>query len=241
MNQSLVMLWMLACTGAVWAQAQPPAPAPPKAAGEVKAGSIAVARITEPFLGDLDALIKRRLIRVLTPYSKTGFFVHKGVTRGIVYDAFKQFETDLNLKLKTGLLKVSVIVIPTAYDKLEQYLLEGRGDIVAATALITEQRLEKVDFTNPTAKNVAEVIVTGPGGPEIASLDDLSGKSLYVSNLWPYRKDLEELSAKFVKEGKAPLKLLEAPQNLGPEDMLEMVNAGIVPATVVHNTLAQFW
>ncbi len=240
MKHLLLYAWMLASTAALWAQAQTPANAAPKAAQAARTTPVAVAKITQPFKGDLDALVKRRLIRVLTPYSKTGFFVHNGVTRGLVCDSFRQFETDLNLKLKTRNPKVIVMVVPAPYDKLEQYLLEGRGDIVAATALITDQRLQHMDFTNPTGKDVAELIVTGPGGPEIATLEDLSGKTLFVSKLLPYRKDMEELSARFVKEGKAPLKLLEAPDNFGTEDMLEMVNAGIVPATVAHGFLAEF-
>jgi membrane-bound lytic murein transglycosylase MltF len=186
-------------------------------------------------------MVKRRLIRVLTPYSKTGYFVHNGVTRGLVYDVFRQFETDLNLKLKSGTLKVNVVLIPTTAGTLEQKLLDGQGDVVALPAMITEERLERVDFTNPTATNVSELIVTGPGGPEINSLDDLSGKTLYVFKAWAYWKDMEALSAKFVKEGKAPIRLIEAPDSLEAEDLLEMVNAGIAPATAAHDRVVVFW
>jgi membrane-bound lytic murein transglycosylase MltF len=200
-----------------------------------------LAKMAEPFTGDLDAMVKRRFIRVLTPYSKTGFFVHKGAPRGIVYDTFKQFETDLNLKLKTGKLKVFVVVVPTPSGNLAENLLDGKGDIVAANALITEQRLEQVDFTNPVRTNVSEVIVTGPAGPEISSVEDLSGRVLYTNRAWAYWNDMEELNAKFAKEGKPPLKLMEAPTDLNTEDMLEMVNAGIVPAAPAHDYLASFW
>jgi len=226
-----MIVWM----GHVWGQGEG------ASAPKDEQARVAVSKLTEPFSGDLDGMVKRRLIRVLTPYSKTGFFVDKGVTRGLVYDAFKQFETDLNLKLKTGNLKVLVVMIPTAAGKLADDLLAGKGDIVAASALVTQQRKEQVDFTDPTAKNVSEVIVTGPGGPEINSLEDLSGKTLYVSKVWAYWKDMEELSARFVKQGKPPLKLMEAAPELAVEDMLEMVNAGIVPATAAHDYLATFW
>ncbi len=186
-------------------------------------------------------MVKRRLIRVLTPFSKTGFFVDKGVTRGLVYEAFQQFEKDLNLKLKTGELKVNVVLIATRRDQLAERLLEGKGDIVAANALITEERLGQVDFTKPTMAGISELIVTGPGGPEIASMDDLSGKELYVQRSWAYWKDMEALNAKFAQEGRPPLRLLEAAPELGTEDMMEMVSAGIVPATAAHDYLAAFW
>ena len=49
--------------------------------------------------GDLAKTIERRLIRVLTTYSKTFFFVDKGNQCGTTYDAFRLFEEDLNKKL----------------------------------------------------------------------------------------------------------------------------------------------
>jgi membrane-bound lytic murein transglycosylase MltF len=239
MTRLPLLLSMLSLMSVLYAQAQS-APDPQQSAKQ-KQASAAVVKVNEVFTGDFDAMVKRRMIRVLTPYSKTGYFVHRGVTRGLVYDVFKQFETDLNLKLKTGNLKVLVVVVPTPSNELGQRLLDGKGDIVAAAALVTEQRREQFDFTNPTWKNVSELIVTGPGGPPVASLDDLSGKTLYLGQAWAYWKEMRELSDRFVKEGKPPIHLVEAPESLAPEDLLEMVNAGIVPATAVHDSLVTFW
>jgi membrane-bound lytic murein transglycosylase MltF len=225
--------------GMMWGQTQ----ATPPQSGDAALAEVhtVLAKTSRPFTGDLDAMIKRRLIRVLTPYSKTGYFIDNGVTRGLVYDSFKQFETDLNVKLKTGNLKVLVVLVPTPMEKLAQNLLEGKGDIVAASALVTEQRRDLLDFTNPTMSNVAELVVTGPGGKAITSLEDLSGTALYVSRSWAYWNDMQALSDKFVKEGKPPLRLLAAPASLTPEDLLEMVSAGIVPATATHDYIATFW
>ncbi len=239
MKQLLALMCLLSGAGAVHGQA-PPTSASKAVRAEGQA-AVALATATRQFTGDFDAMVKRRLIRVLTPYSKTGYFVHAGVTRGLVYDLFKKFETDLNLKLKTGNMKVLVVVIPTPINELGKSLLEGKGDIVATPVLVTEERKGQFDFTDPTQKNVSEVIVTGPGGPEIASVDELSGKTLYLGKSWAYWKEVRDLSDKFVKEGKAPITLLEAPDSLAPEDLLEMVNAGIVPATAAHDYLASFW
>jgi hypothetical protein len=43
--------------------------------------------VAQKWTGDLDGMIERRLIRVLTVYSKTTFFVDKGAQLGIVPDA----------------------------------------------------------------------------------------------------------------------------------------------------------
>jgi membrane-bound lytic murein transglycosylase MltF len=246
MKKLLCSMVITGCIAAVWgqapaAQAKPPAKAADAKPGAVSAIATAGTVVSQPYMGDFDEMVKRRMIRVLTPFSKTGFFIDNGVTRGFVYEVFQQFEKDLNLKLQTGNLKVHVVLIPTRPGDLARRLLEGKGEIIAASALITEERLEQFDFSKPTMTAISELIVTGPGGPEIASLEDLSGKELYVQKIWAYWKDMEALNEKFVKAGKAPLKLLEAPPELATEDMLEMVNAGLVPATAAHDYLAAFW
>ncbi len=58
------------------------------------------ATLMQPWKGDLDGMLKRRLIRVLTVNSKTFYFQDKGVQRGTTYDMFHLFEQDLNKKLE---------------------------------------------------------------------------------------------------------------------------------------------
>ena len=93
-------------------------PAPQKAAGGTL--TIDLAAMQKPWTGDLDGMIERRVIRVLTVNSKTFYFVDKGVQRGIAVDYFRLFENELNKKLaaekklKNKNLKVRVVFIPVA-------------------------------------------------------------------------------------------------------------------------------
>ena len=41
------------------------------------------------------------MIRILVPYSKTHYFIDKGVQRGLVYEAGMKVEEEVNRKLKT--------------------------------------------------------------------------------------------------------------------------------------------
>jgi membrane-bound lytic murein transglycosylase MltF len=190
---------------------------------------------------DFDGIWKRRMMRVLVPYSKTLYFVDKGQQRGIAYDAFKLFEDDLNKKKKKGELPFHVVFIPTPRGDLMQALVDGRGDVAMGYLTITEERRAQVDFTNPTARNVSEIVVTGPGQPPLKSKEDLSGRELYVRKDSSYHDSLEELNAELKKAGKPPVRIREAPDNLEAEDVLEMVNAGLVQATVVDDFRAKFW
>lgn len=72
------------------------------------------AGLLEPRFDDLDAMLKWRTIRVLVVHSKLFYFLDGGQQRGLTYDALQMFEADLNRKLKTGTLKLSVVPIPVA-------------------------------------------------------------------------------------------------------------------------------
>ena len=119
----------------------------------------------QPFTGDLDALVKRRLIRVAVTYNRTHYFVDEGQERGLTYEALKSFEEDLNTRLKTGNLKVNVVPLPMSRDQLYPALASGKVDMVAAMVTVTPEREKLVAFSTPTRTNVSEVVVTGPGAP----------------------------------------------------------------------------
>jgi membrane-bound lytic murein transglycosylase MltF len=106
---------------------------------------------------------------------------------------------------------------------------------------ITPERRALVDFSNPTATNVSQIVVTAPGQPPVSSKEDLSGREVYVRKGSIYYDSVTALNAELQKAGKPPVKIREAPTNLENEDILEMVNAGLVEATVVDDFYAKFW
>lgn len=223
------------------AAASAEAPFPP-AASEIALPEGLRAKRFDPFTGDLDGMIKRRLIRVGVPYSRTFYFVDKGAQRGVSYELGKAFEDDLNQRLKTtDATKVHVVFMALPRDQLAAALTEGRVDVVAAQVTVRPELQARVDFSNPTRRNVDEVVVTGPGAAPIASADDLSGKQVWVRRDSKYYDSLVALNGRLKAQGRPPVVIREAPANLEDEDLLEMVNAGLIPITVVDNYLAQFW
>jgi len=230
---------LLSCSTAL---AQAPAkivvgPAVPSAEGDFTLPNT----FTRRWTGDLDGMIKRRVIRILTVYSKTYYFVDRGIQRGLAYDLGQLFEADLNKKLKTKHLRVNVVFVPVNRDEIIPALLEGRGDVALANLTITPERLKQVDFTNPTVRNVSEILVTGPGAVPISSVEDLAGKEVYLRKSSSFFESIEHLNAEFAKTGEAPVKVRPAPETLETENILEMVNAGLVKMTVADAHLAVFW
>jgi membrane-bound lytic murein transglycosylase MltF len=198
-------------------------------------------RLVGKWTGDLDGMIERRVVRVLTVYSKTTFFVDKGAQMGMIPDAFRLFEDNLNKRLNNKNVRVKVVFVPVAADDLIPALLDGRGDIVAAGKLITAWRKEKVDFTSPTRSGISSIIVSGPGVAPISSVEDLSGKQVYLRASDVSAENVKQFNARLAAAGKPPVKIRPAPEVLSDEDLLEMVNAGLAPMTMVDDYVAQFW
>jgi ABC-type amino acid transport substrate-binding protein len=134
----------------------------------------------KPFTGDFDALVARRVIRVGVTFNRTHYFIDAGQQRGVTYESVKLFEDELNAAQKNGNLKVNLVFVPLSRDQLYPALANGKVDLVAAMVTVTPEREKLVAFSDPTRANVAEVLVTGPGAPPIATLDDLAGKEVFI-------------------------------------------------------------
>jgi membrane-bound lytic murein transglycosylase MltF len=240
---ALLALFPVPSTAQTPQKPAPPAPQPsqaqPAPAPTGKGVSLDIA--TEKWTGDLDGMIKRRRIRVLTTYSKTHYFIDQGQQLGITHDAFKEFESVINKKFKTGKLPVHVVFVPVSRDELGPALLDGRGDIAFASIVVTPERQKTVDFAAPTNTGVSEIVVTGPKSPKLATLDDLAGQEVYVRPGSIYQESLVRLNEDFRKRGKAAVVIKPAPVVLEDEDLLEMLNAGLIKNIVVYNHTAQFW
>jgi membrane-bound lytic murein transglycosylase MltF len=197
--------------------------------------------IAKKWFGDFDGMTERHLIRALVPPSKTFYFLDGADQRGLTYELLKEFETYLNKKLQRKALKIKVVVIPTRRDRLLPALVEGLGDIAAGNLTITPARQKKVDFSDPHLTGVDEIIISGPDSPAIKTIDDLSGKEIHVRKSSSYYESLLLLNARFKKSGKTPIKIVPADEYLEDEDLLEMMDVGLIPMIVIDSHKAQFW
>jgi membrane-bound lytic murein transglycosylase MltF len=198
--------------------------------------------IKQPWTGDVEGIKGRRVIRALVVYSRTLFFYDGIQPRGITYDAMHEFEDFINKRLATDDdTKVHVVFIPLPRDQLIPALIDGRGDIAAANLTITPERSRLVDFSTPTLEGVSELIVTGPGAEGINSLEDLSGRNVFARKSSSYYEHLAELNDTFKKEGKAPVIIKPVDEDLEDEDILEMVNAGLMGITAIDSHELKLW
>jgi len=197
--------------------------------------------LSAPWTGDLDEMIQRRIVRVLTVYGLGRYYVDKGREKGMVFELMKMLEDDLNKRSGTKHLRIHVVFIPVARDELIQGLIDGRGDLAVAGLTITPERQERIDFANPMTRELSEILVTGPSAPPVSGVDDLAGKEIYVRASSSYRSSLEVINRQFREQGKDQIVIQEISELLEDEDLLEMVNSGSLEWAVVDDYKADIW
>ena len=191
--------------------------------------------------GDFDGMVERKILRVLVVHNKMLYFLDQGRLRGVNVDLFNEFEKYINKKLKTGTVKIKVVFLPVQRGQLFTALAEGRGDIAASNLTITGSRKEVVDFSTPLLTGVKEILVTGPNLPVMKSIEDLAGQELHLRKSSSYYQHVVELNKTFKKKGLAPIRVVAASEFMEDSDLLEMVNAGLIPMIIVDDHKARFW
>lgn len=197
----------------------------------------------EPWTGDLPEMAERRVVRLLTVHEPMFFGFDGRRQSGLIAEAAVALEEFLNQRLEQSQWQVIVIVQPVTRDLLIPFLEEGRGDIAAAGLTITPERLERVDFTNPTATGISEIVVTGPGTEAAipSRIEDLGNLELHVRPSSSYWESLQTLDQNLRDQNIQPLGLVPIDEVLDAEDLLEQVSVGNSPATVVDAYQAEFW
>ena len=191
--------------------------------------------------GDLDEMVKRRNIRILVIPNPIGFFYDKGRPRGALYEGLEEFQKFTNKKLNSGTLGVKVTYLPMAPAQVEAALTEGMGDLVANAVVITPERAAKFAFSTPIQTNVTQIVVSGPAFGTFSSLEQLSGKEIFVNPLTVAYEDVQKVNAALTQAGKTPIQIKAVDKNLTPDDLVQMVNAGLIPATVTTSDRAELW
>jgi len=175
-------------------------------------------------LDDLPGIRKQRVLRVLTRNNPATYFLWRGELMGFEYELARHFATQHKLRVE--------MVVPPTREDLIPWLLEGKGDMIAASMTISDQRKSQgLEFSRPYM-TVSEIIVARADEPEdrLASLEDLAGRTLVVRRSSAYWQTLEELK----RQGIA-LKMEAAPEDLETEELIAKVAEGEYDLTVADS------
>ena len=197
--------------------------------------------LDEQWKGDFDGMVERRLIRALVVFNKMQFFVDQGQHRGVSVELLEAFEKKINEGNKDKALQIDLIFLPVYRDQLIPALVEGKGDIAVGNLTITDDRLELVDFSEPFLTDVKEIVITNNKIAPLDSVEDLSGQTVHIRKSSSYFQHALSLNEAFKEKGLKPMKIVEADEHLEDSDLLEMVDASLIPIVVVDDHKAKFW
>lgn len=176
------------------------------------------------FTDDWPAIKTRGVLRVLTRNNPSTYFLWRGELLGFEYELAREFAKQHGLRVE--------MIVPPARDQLIPWLKEGKGDLIAASMTITDERLsEGIAFSRPY-NAVSELVVhrADDRDPSLTSPKDLAGKTIAVRRSSSYWKTLEEL-----KQSGIDLTLEAAPEELETEELIGKVAAGDYDLTVADS------
>lgn len=206
----------------------------------------AVARVVGPqawqatdTVRDLAEIRRSGVLRVLVNQSRNSSGEIKGEAIGVEYVRLRAFEQYLNRGAKGPAIRLKMI--PKAKDQLLGALQRGEGDLVAPGELLSFGAARQISRSRPVVGAVEMVLVSRQGGPRYKSFEQLSGRSVALSAGSAAGSALEEINQKLLQAGRAPIVIEWVDPTLAVEDVLEMVQAGVYPATVVEQTIAKRW
>ena len=122
--------------------------------------------------GDLPAIKKRGKLRLLVDPSRTAALPRQATQQDVEIEQAREMARQLDLDL--------VVLQVESFDELIERLNAGEGDLIANNLLITEERQQLVDFSDPTAETKV-VLVSAAKTAEVGKGDALRGKTLVVT------------------------------------------------------------
>jgi len=234
------MLILFSCTLA-WQPIPAPAAVSDEAEGAESAADVLLEHANEPWKGDLDGILERGFLRVATANSPLSF-VRDGINvTGLAVELARELEAFLDKTYPKKGRRMSVVLMPLARDAILPAVLKGRADFAFANITITPERSESLVFTQPTWKNVRELVVSGPAASGIKSLDDLAATGLHLRPSSSYYEHVSALNEARDAAGKPVIPIESMDEYLEDYDLLEMVQAGILPAIIVDSHKAAIW
>ncbi|MBP8219806.1 MAG: lytic transglycosylase F, partial [Aeromonas sp.] len=192
--------------------------------------------------GDLDEILNERVLRVLVVNDNANFYLNEGRQDGLHVSQMREFERWVNQRhYPQQKLKLNLIFLPVRHDQLLPMLNAGKGDLVLANLSPTAERRRQVDFSIPEMTGLQEWLVSSDQVQPIRQLTDLSGQHVWVRKSSSYYESLQTLNDMLVSLHREPVHIEQADELLQDGDLLQMVDAGEIPFTLVDSHHAKLW
>jgi membrane-bound lytic murein transglycosylase F len=144
---------------------------------------------------------------------------------GFEYDLFKAFADHLGVDLN--------IIIAEKWERMIPDLMNGTGDLIAASMTITPNRSRQVAFSDGYM-NIKQHIIVHRDNISVKRLKDLSGQSIHVRKGTSYQECLEKL-----KKEQPELKFkIILHEDIPTEELMRQVSEKEIDITIADSNIA---
>jgi membrane-bound lytic murein transglycosylase F len=135
---------------------------------------------------DLDSIVRRGKLYVMTDYNSVNYFYYKGVAVGYQYELVKEYAKHLGVE--------AVFVTSNDHELNREKLFEGEVDILANSIIVDTLSGNNIVFTEPYGRSKI-VLVQRKVGREVVvdSLAKLSGDTIGVLDNSFYKQIIENI------------------------------------------------
>lgn len=186
---------------------------------------------------DLDQIKEKGVLRALTVYSPSNYFLYKGFSMGFEYELLNNFSEYLGVDLQ--------IIRVNNLDEVIPMLKRGEGDIIAHGLTVTEDRKKEVSFTDYHRLTHQVLVQRKPENWRKMTLDEID--DVLVRNVIELLNDtvsirknssyLERIN-NIMKETGGTIYIDTIHGKYSTEAIIEMVAKGDVKYTIADNNIA---
>ncbi|RVT85533.1 hypothetical protein DXV76_07185 [Rhodobacteraceae bacterium CCMM004] len=214
--------------------------AAPDAPEPVETGDVLIEAVLTPDTGGLEAVRQRGYLRMAVAPDPLMIAFDGEAGVGVAMILAQEMEKYLAGLPDAGETPTVVVPTPTPRSVIAERVAEGLSDFTTLTVTRAEEN-PALTYTRPLIRDVNDVPVLGAEIAGVETLDDLVGIPVYVSEGSRYEANLRRLNANRARDGKAPLTVKFVDARLDDYDLIEMVEIGLIPATVATDFKATFW
>lgn len=184
-------------------------------------------RMADIHLNDLPNMQHRKVLRVITYQSPANYYFDGGRLKGFEYDLVKKFARSKDMRVD--------MVLAKSHQEMQELLLQGKGDIIAASLPIQSIEDKNINFTQ--AYNYSSPVIVGrESDNNLIDVRDLEGRRIILPSESPYRNFLNRIRDRGIN-----FEIITPDRQLNSKSTLYMVSMGMYDLTIMgsHQLMAE--
>ena len=171
---------------------------------------------------NLDRIKKQGKITMITDNNAVSYYIYRDAPMGFEYELAKEFADYLDVELE---------IVTPGWDSMFESLNKGKGDFIASSLTITEDREKFILFSRPYM-NIQQKFIHHKLKFGIKNLNQLAGKTIHVRAGTSYQERLEEL-----KESGVDIDIQLLP-NISTDEIIRMISEKEIKYTIADSNIA---